>query len=74
MKEAAKTAVNDFFLDKEIWESKKQKLMEKFPELTADDLLLEDGKEDGLLERIHSKIGKAIGKTKEGLHKFIEVL
>jgi len=74
MKEDVKDAVKDLFLEKEIWETKKQKLKEKFPELTDEDLSLEEGKEDGVLERIHSKIGGAIGKTKEGLHKFIEAL
>jgi len=62
------------FLDKETWEAQKQKLKEKYPELTDEDLYFEEGKEDGVLERIHSKIGGAIGKTKEGLHKFIEAL
>jgi uncharacterized protein YjbJ (UPF0337 family) len=74
MKEDVNDAVKDFFLEKEIWETKKQKLREKFPELTDEDLSLEEGKEDGVLEKIHSKIGGAIGKTKEGLHKFIEAL
>lgn len=74
MKKEAQTALKDFFLDKEIWESKKQKLRERFPELTDEDLSLEDGKEDGLIEKLQSKIGSVIGKTKEGLHKFIEAL
>lgn len=72
-KEKPKT-VKQMFLEKEIWEDKKLKLKEKFPELTDDDLYLEEGKEEGMLEKIHSKIGDAIGKTKEGLHKFIEAL
>jgi len=74
MKDETQTALKDFFLEKEIWEAKKQKLKEKFPELTDEDLTLEEGKEDGMIERIQSKIGGAIGKTKEGLHKFIEAL
>lgn len=74
MKQDVQTAVKEFFQDKKIWEAKKQKLREKFPELTDEDLSLEEGKEDGLIERIHSKIGDSIGKTKEGLHKFIEAL
>jgi uncharacterized protein YjbJ (UPF0337 family) len=74
MKDETQTALKDFFLEKEIWETKKQKLKEKFPELTDEDLTLEEGKEDGMIERIQSKIGGAIGKTKEGLHKFIEAL
>lgn len=60
--------------DKDIWESKKLKLREKFPELTNDDLYFEEGKEDGMIDKIHAKIGVAIGKTKEGLHKFIDAL
>jgi uncharacterized protein YjbJ (UPF0337 family) len=62
------------FLGKEAWEAKKQKLKEKYPELTDEDLSFEEGKEDGMIEKIQSKIGGAIGKTKEGLHKFIEAL
>ncbi len=67
-------AVDNFFLDKAIWEEKKQKLREKFPELTDEDLDIEGGNEDGLMEKIHSKIGDGISKTKEGLHKFIKSL
>jgi uncharacterized protein YjbJ (UPF0337 family) len=74
MNQEKKNAVNNFFLEKEIWETKKQKLREKFPELTDEDLELEEGNEDGLLERINSKIGGAIGKSKEGLQKFIKAL
>jgi uncharacterized protein YjbJ (UPF0337 family) len=74
MEEEKQTAVKEFFQDKEIWEAKKQKLREKFPELTDEDLSLEEGNEDGMLEKIQSKIGGAIGKTKEGLHKFIKAI
>lgn len=74
MKQEEQTALNNFFLEKEKWEAKKVKLREKFPELTDEDLTLDEGNEDGLIDRIHSKIGKVIGKTKEGLHKFIEAL
>jgi len=62
------------FFNKESWQEKKSKLKEKFPHLTDSDLDFEEGKEDGLLERLNSKIGSTIGKTKEGLHKFIESL
>jgi uncharacterized protein YjbJ (UPF0337 family) len=74
MQQVNETTKEDLFLEKENWELKKQKLREKFPELTDEDLNFEDGKEDGLFERIHSKIGDAIGKTKDGLHKFINSL
>jgi hypothetical protein len=39
-----------------------------------EDLSLEEGNEDGMLEKIQSKIGGAIGKTKEELHKFIKAI
>ncbi len=73
-KQEKQNAVDNFFLEKEIWEEKKQKLRERFPELTDEDLDLEEGNEDGLMEKIHSKIGDRISKTKEGLHKFIKSL
>ncbi len=69
-----KVAVEAYFIEKEIWETKKQKLREMFPELTDEDLSLGTGKEDGLIDRIHSKIGSAIGKTKVGLDNFIKAL
>lgn len=73
-KQEKQNAVDNFFLEKEIWEEKKQKLREKFPELTDEDLNIEEGNEDGLIEKLHSKIGDGISKTKEGLHKFIKSL
>lgn len=74
MSEIKHETVTSFSINKENWETKKLKLKEKFPDLLDSDLEFEEGKEDGLIERIHSKIGNAIGKTKEGLHKFIEAL
>jgi len=56
------------------WQEKKSKLKEKFPHLTESDLDFEEGKVEGMIYKIHSKIGKTIGKTKDGLHKFIEVI
>lgn len=61
-------------INKETWHVKKNILREKYPTLTDPDLDFEDGNVTGLIERVHSKIGKAIGKSKEGLHKFIEAL
>jgi len=56
------------------WQEKKNKLQAQFPHLTDPDLELEEGKVEELIDKIHSKIGKTIGKTKAGLHKFIESL
>ena len=74
MKIESETVTKNSIFDKETWQLKKQELLKKFPQLTEADLTMEDGKEDGVFERIHTKIGVAIGKTKEGLHKFIEAL
>ncbi len=60
--------------NKETWQEKKSKLKEKFPHLTDPDLDIEEGKVEEMLEKLHSKIGTTIGKTKEGLHKFIDAL
>lgn len=58
-------------INKENWQEKKSKLKAKFPHLTEPDLHFEEGKVEELIDNLHSKIGKTIGKTKEGLHKFI---
>lgn len=49
------------------WNETKGKLKQKFAILTDNDLLLEDGKEDEMLGRIQTKLGK----TKEEIQKFI---
>jgi uncharacterized protein YjbJ (UPF0337 family) len=61
-------------INKENWHEKKCKLKEMFPHLTDPDLDFEEGKLEEMIDKIHSKIGKTIGKTKEGLHKFIDGL
>jgi len=66
--------LNATIIDKDNWHEKKSKLKEKFPHLTDTDLEYEDGKVEDLIDKIHSKIGKTIGKTKEGLHNFIKAL
>jgi len=53
---------------------KKNKLKAKFPHLTDPDLEYDEGKVEEFIDKLHSKIGNTIGKTKEGLHKFIESL
>lgn len=49
------------------WNETKGKLKMKFAQLTDDDLLLADGKEDELVGRLQQKLGK----TKEEIHKLI---
>jgi hypothetical protein len=48
-----------------------QEKNEKSPQVREDDLKNEEGKVEEMIDNIHSKIEKTIGKTKEGLHKFI---
>jgi len=62
------------YFNKENWEEKKRKLKEKFPHLTDPDLEFEEGKAEEMIDKLHSKIGKLIGKTKEGLHKLIQTI
>ena len=52
------------------WNQTKGKLKQKFAALTDNDLLLEEGKEDELLGRLQTKLGK----TKEEIHKLISDL
>ncbi len=49
------------------WNEQKGKLKQKFANLTDDDLLLAEGKEDEMLGRIQKKLGK----TKEEITKII---
>jgi uncharacterized protein YjbJ (UPF0337 family) len=52
------------------WNELKGKLKQKFADLTDDDLLYEEGKEDELFGRIEKKIGK----TKDEITKFFAEL
>jgi len=52
------------------WNQTKGKLKQKYAALTDDDLLLEEGKEDELLGKLQTKLGK----TKEEIHKLISDL
>jgi uncharacterized protein YjbJ (UPF0337 family) len=47
------------------WNEQKGKLKQKFANLTDDDLLFEEGKQDEMF----GKLQKKLGKTKEELHK-----
>jgi uncharacterized protein YjbJ (UPF0337 family) len=52
------------------WNEIKGKLKQKFALLTDDDLLLVEGKQDELLGRLQSKLGK----TKEQVRKILSEL
>ncbi len=52
------------------WNEVKGKAKQKYADLTDDDLLYEEGKDDELLGRIQKKIGK----TKEEVKEWIESL
>jgi uncharacterized protein YjbJ (UPF0337 family) len=52
------------------WNETKGKLKQKFAELTDDDLLMEEGKQDELLGRIQTKLRK----TREELSEIISEL
>ena len=52
------------------WNQTKGKLKQKFAMLTDDDLLLVEGKQDELMGRLQTKLGK----TKEDLQKLIAEL
>lgn len=55
---------------KSVWNEVQGKLKQKYAQLTDDDLLFVEGKEDELMGRIQ----KRLGKTKEELKKEIENL
>jgi uncharacterized protein YjbJ (UPF0337 family) len=52
------------------WNEVAGKLKQKFANLTDDDLLYTEGKE----EELYGKLQKKLGKTKEELHKFLAKL
>ncbi len=52
------------------WNETKGKLKQKYADLTDDDLLFEEGKEDELLGRLQKKVGQ----TKDDLRKAIAEL
>lgn len=49
------------------WNELKGKMKQKFADLTDDDLLYEEGKEDELFGRLQQKLGK----TKDEVKKYI---
>lgn len=52
------------------WNELKGKLKQKYADLTDDDLLYEEGKEDEL----YGKLQEKLGKTKDEVKKFIAEL
>lgn len=52
------------------WNQTKGKLKQKFARLTDSDLLLVEGKQDEMLGRLQSRLGK----TKEEIHRIISEL
>ncbi|WP_152268449.1 CsbD family protein [Agriterribacter humi] len=52
------------------WNEVKGKIKQKYGDLTEDDLIYEEGKDDELLGRIQQKIGK----SKQDVKKWIESL
>lgn len=61
-------------ITKENWQEKKKQLKAQFPHLSDTDLSFHEDKIEELINKLHTKIGKVLGKTKEGLHKYIESL
>lgn len=49
------------------WNESKGKLKQKFAQLTDNDLLLVEGKQDELIGRLQTKLGK----TKQEIHQLI---
>ncbi len=52
------------------WNETKGKLKQKFAQLTDNDLMLVEGKQEELMGRLQAKLGK----TKDELHKLISEL
>ena len=52
------------------WNEKKEKLKEKYPSITDEDLFFYEGKEQEMIEML----GYKLGKTKEELVKIITTL
>lgn len=52
------------------WKEQKGKLKQKYAELTDNDLMFEEGKQDEMLGRLQIKLGK----TKEEFRKIMDTL
>lgn len=51
------------------WNEIKGKLKQKYADLTDDDLLFEEGKEDELLGRLQKKLGKSMDDVKNEINR-----
>ncbi|RYD19113.1 MAG: CsbD family protein [Verrucomicrobiaceae bacterium] len=51
------------------WNETKGKLKQKYADLTDDDLLFEEGKEDELLGRLQKKVGATKEEIREAIAK-----
>lgn len=49
------------------WNELKGKLKQKYADLTDDDLMYEDGREDELIGRLQKKLGKTEREIRDGL-------
>ncbi len=61
-------------INKNNWQDKKKKLQAQFPHLSDIDLSFDDGRIEEMINKLHTKIGKTLGKSKDALHKFIEAI
>ena len=50
------------------WEQSKQKIKREYPHVKDEDLHLEPGKEEELLERLQQKLGKTKKEIRNWLH------
>lgn len=50
------------------WNEIKGKLKQKYADLTDDDLLFEEGKEDELLGKLQRKLGKTMDEVKDEIN------
>lgn len=50
------------------WNEIKGKLKQKYADLTDDDLLFEEGKDEELLGRLQRKLGKTMDEVKEEIN------
>jgi uncharacterized protein YjbJ (UPF0337 family) len=51
------------------WNETKGKLKQKYADLTDDDLLFEEGKEDELLGRLQKKVGQTKEEIRDAISK-----
>lgn len=57
---------------KENWNKLKAELKEKYTNLTEEDLVLEEGKEDEMYEKLQAKLGKSVKEVDEMLASMLD--